>query len=49
MYRYLAREKIRGKALDAVANFHLQNGAVSKPASQIQFLILNPEEHVWFC
>lgn len=29
MYRYLAREKIRGKALDAVANFHLQNGAVS--------------------
>ncbi|XP_039795103.1 malonyl-CoA decarboxylase, mitochondrial-like isoform X2 [Panicum virgatum] len=25
--RYLAREKIRGKALDAVANFHLQNGA----------------------
>jgi malonyl-CoA decarboxylase len=27
--RYLAREKKRGKALDAVANFHLQNGAVS--------------------
>ncbi|OEL21022.1 Malonyl-CoA decarboxylase, mitochondrial, partial [Dichanthelium oligosanthes] len=26
--RYLAREKIRGKALDAVANFHLQNGAM---------------------
>uniref|UniRef100_A0A0E0B2J0 Malonyl-CoA decarboxylase C-terminal domain-containing protein n=1 Tax=Oryza glumipatula TaxID=40148 RepID=A0A0E0B2J0_9ORYZ len=25
--RYLAREKKRGKALDAVANFHLQNGA----------------------
>jgi malonyl-CoA decarboxylase len=29
MSRYLAREKKRGKALDAVANFHLQNGAVS--------------------
>uniref|UniRef100_A0A0E0QR07 Malonyl-CoA decarboxylase C-terminal domain-containing protein n=1 Tax=Oryza rufipogon TaxID=4529 RepID=A0A0E0QR07_ORYRU len=26
--RYLAREKKRGKALDAVANFHLQNGAM---------------------
>ncbi|KAF7072421.1 hypothetical protein CFC21_077553 [Triticum aestivum] len=26
--RYLTREKIRGKALDAVANFHLQNGAM---------------------
>uniref|UniRef100_A0A0E0ERW4 Malonyl-CoA decarboxylase C-terminal domain-containing protein n=1 Tax=Oryza meridionalis TaxID=40149 RepID=A0A0E0ERW4_9ORYZ len=26
---YLAREKKRGKALDAVANFHLQNGAAS--------------------
>ncbi|CAN6166856.1 unnamed protein product [Urochloa humidicola] len=26
--RYLAREKIRGKALDSVANFHLQNGAM---------------------
>uniref|UniRef100_A0A0E0M0U9 Malonyl-CoA decarboxylase C-terminal domain-containing protein n=1 Tax=Oryza punctata TaxID=4537 RepID=A0A0E0M0U9_ORYPU len=25
--RYLVREKKRGKALDAVANFHLQNGA----------------------
>lgn len=27
--RYLLREKKRGKALDSVANFHLQNGAVS--------------------
>ncbi|KAL6846614.1 hypothetical protein ACP4OV_024062 [Aristida adscensionis] len=26
--RYLAQEKKRGKALDAVANFHLQNGAM---------------------
>ncbi|XP_020523376.1 malonyl-CoA decarboxylase, mitochondrial isoform X2 [Amborella trichopoda] len=26
--RYLVREKKRGKALDAVANFHLQNGAM---------------------
>ncbi|GJN34083.1 hypothetical protein PR202_gb22721 [Eleusine coracana subsp. coracana] len=26
--RYLGREKKRGKALDAVANFHLQNGAM---------------------
>ncbi|KAJ1289561.1 hypothetical protein BS78_02G174300 [Paspalum vaginatum] len=26
--RYLTREKKRGKALDAVANFHLQNGAM---------------------
>lgn len=26
--RYLLREKKRGKALDAVANFHLQNGAM---------------------
>uniref|UniRef100_A0A0D9XRA5 Malonyl-CoA decarboxylase C-terminal domain-containing protein n=1 Tax=Leersia perrieri TaxID=77586 RepID=A0A0D9XRA5_9ORYZ len=28
MRLYLAREKKRGKALDAVANFHLQNGAM---------------------
>lgn len=28
--RYLARERKRGKALDAVANFHLQNGAMIK-------------------
>jgi hypothetical protein len=27
--RYLLQEKKRGKALDSVANFHLQNGAVS--------------------
>lgn len=27
-YRYLLQEKKRGKALDSVANFHLQNGAV---------------------
>ncbi|KAK2992194.1 hypothetical protein RJ640_005681, partial [Escallonia rubra] len=26
--RYLLQEKKRGKALDSVANFHLQNGAV---------------------
>ncbi|KAJ7946332.1 Malonyl-CoA decarboxylase, mitochondrial [Quillaja saponaria] len=26
--RYLLREKKRGKALDSVANFHLQNGAM---------------------
>lgn len=26
--RYLLKEKKRGKALDAVANFHLQNGAI---------------------
>lgn len=28
VHRYLLQEKKRGKALDAVANFHLQNGAV---------------------
>lgn len=27
-HRYLLLEKKRGKALDSVANFHLQNGAV---------------------
>lgn len=27
-FRYLLQEKKRGKALDSVANFHLQNGAV---------------------
>lgn len=27
-FRYLVEEKKRGKALDSVANFHLQNGAV---------------------
>jgi malonyl-CoA decarboxylase len=26
--RYLLQEKKRGKALDSVANFHLQNGAM---------------------
>lgn len=26
--RYLMKEKKRGKALDSVANFHLQNGAM---------------------
>lgn len=26
--RYLLQEKKRGKALDSVGNFHLQNGAV---------------------
>jgi Malonyl-CoA decarboxylase C-terminal domain len=28
LVRYLLKEKKRGKTLDAVANFHLQNGAV---------------------
>lgn len=28
MSHYLLKEKLRGKALDPVANFHLKNGAV---------------------
>lgn len=34
--RYLMKEKKRGKALDSVANFHLQNGAVCYWNSSIE-------------
>uniref|UniRef100_A0A453KRX7 Malonyl-CoA decarboxylase C-terminal domain-containing protein n=1 Tax=Aegilops tauschii subsp. strangulata TaxID=200361 RepID=A0A453KRX7_AEGTS len=49
--RYLTREKIRGKALDAVANFHLQNGAVRYPLSPHSVLTFNidPEYWMWLC